>query len=442
MLSAEQNQRITLTGPGTPAGAMMRRYWQPAALVEELAGDRAAKPVRLLGEDLVVFRDGAGRYGLIARQCCHRGADLAFGRLEDGGIRCPFHGWLFDVSGACLDQPAEPATSNFKTKVRQPAYPCVAKNGIIFAYMGPLTAGEAPPDFPDFDCFTAPDSHTFAFKGLWECNWLQAMEVAVDPAHASFLHRFFDDEAEEYGQQFRGKTKSVAVTKVLREYDNPDIRVEKTSFGLRITALRDMGDDQMHIRVTNAFYPHAAVIPMSADMTLTQWHVPVDDRHCYWYSIFTAYDMPVDKAAMRAQRIKTVSLPDYRPLKNRANNYGFDPEEQRRHTYTGMGMDINVHDQWAVEGQGPIYDRTQEHLGSTDKAITAYRKLIFNAIDAAEAGAPVPMMRAPDAGAAADTDGTGPVGIDTIGRASAWQADWRAHERARRTRSPWATERW
>jgi nitrite reductase/ring-hydroxylating ferredoxin subunit len=144
MLSAEKNRLITETGPGTPRGALMRSYWQPAALAEELDGLRPAKRVRLLGEDLVLFRDPSGRYGLLDRRCAHRGADLSFGRCEGGGLRCPFHGWLYDATGACLEQPAEPAGSTFYQKVRQPAYPCVERSGIIWAYMGP---GEPPP-FP------------------------------------------------------------------------------------------------------------------------------------------------------------------------------------------------------------------------------------------------------------------------------------------------------
>ncbi len=434
MLTAEQNERITRTGPGTPAGAFMRRYWQPAALTEELEGNRPVKPVRLLGEDLVIFKDEAGRYGLVHRHCCHRGADLAYGRLEDGGLRCPFHGWLFGVDGACLEQPAEPPGSDFKTRVRQPSYPCVEKNGIVFAYMGP---GE-PPAFPDFDCFSAPDAYTFAFKGWWECNWLQAMEVGVDPAHASFLHRFFEDDEEEYGQQFRGKTRSVSVTQVLREYDCPEIQVENTDYGIRIAALRRLDDARMHIRITNAMYPHAAIIPMSEDMTLTQWHVPIDDTNCYWYSIFTAYGTKVDKATMHEQRIKTVTLPDYRPIKNRSNDYGYDPDEQRSRTYTGMGMDINVHDQWAVESQGPIHDRTRENLGVSDKAIAAYRRMLLNGIKAVEKGEEPPLtLRNGDAAGL-----TGPVGIDTIGPAEGWQDTWRAHERERRDRSAWARADW
>ena len=138
----------------------------------------------------MLFRDEQGRYGLIDRHCPHRGADLAFGRLENGGLRCAFHGWLFDVAGKCLETPAEPKDSPLCKNVSQRAYPVVEKSGILWAYLG---EGE-PPAFPEIDCFVAPDSHTFAFKGQIDCNWLQALEVGIDPAHASFLHRFFEDE--------------------------------------------------------------------------------------------------------------------------------------------------------------------------------------------------------------------------------------------------------
>lgn len=426
MLSAEQNERVTRTGPGTPAGALMRRYWQPAALTEELAGNRPAVPVRLLGEDLVLFRDEEGRFGLLDRRCCHRGADLAYGRLEDGGLRCPFHGWLYDVDGACLEQPAEPAGSNFKNKVRQPAYPCVERNGVIFAYLGP---GDPPP-LPIADCIAAPDAYTFAFKGFLDCNWLQSLEVGIDPAHASFLHRFFEDETPDkgYGKQFRDATDGIPQTKVLREHDCPRLEVEETGYGLRIFALRELADDQTHIRVTNLLFPNCAVIPMSGDMNIAQWHVPIDDESNYWYAMFTAFSKTVDKETMRAQRIAACTLPDYKPIRNRENNYGFDPDEQRTATYTGMGQDINIHDQWAVESQGRIQNRTIEHLGATDKAITAYRKQLMTAIKTVEAGEAPPLTG----------NGEEPRAIDTIGGADAWDRVWRDHEGKRRAGSPWA----
>src|SRR5687768_7120662 len=187
MMTVEHGKLITETGEGAPAGELLRRYWQPAALAEELAGPRPIRPVRVLGRDMVLFRDGAGQLGLLDRDCPHRGADLAFGRLEDGGLRCLFHGWLFDRTGRCLQTPAEPEGRQLCTRVVQRSYPVVERNGIVFAYLG---AGE-PPAFPALDCFTAPESHVFAFKGHLDCNWLQAVEVGVDPAHASFLHRFF-----------------------------------------------------------------------------------------------------------------------------------------------------------------------------------------------------------------------------------------------------------
>jgi phenylpropionate dioxygenase-like ring-hydroxylating dioxygenase large terminal subunit len=435
MLTAEQNERITRVGPGTPCGNLLRRYWQPAALVEELETNRPVKAITLLGEDLVLFRDEQGAYGLIERQCCHRGADMSFGRLEDGGLRCPFHGWLFDVNGRCLEQPAEPEGSNFLNKVRQPSYPCIARNGVVFAYMGP---GE-PPAFPDFDCFVAPESYTFAFKGYWDCNWLQALEVGIDPAHASFLHRFFEDEEDEdYGLQFRGKVDGdgAPLTQLLRERDRPDLRIENTDYGLRLFALRDLDETRRHIRVTNCYFPNAIVIPMADDMIFTQWHVPIDDVSSWWTTIFWAYRGEVDKAKMREDRLQSCTLPDYMPKLNKANNYGFDAEEQRTQTYTGMGMDINTHDQWAVESQGRIQDRSKEHLGSTDRGITAYRKMLMAAIDAVERGGEPPMTLR-------DGDGArfrGPVAVDTIGPIEGWEDAWLDHDRRRREQSPWAPQ--
>ena len=381
MMSQEANDLITRTGRKDPCGKLMRMYWQPAALVDELQGPRPVRPVKLLGENLVLFRDEEGRYGLIDRHCAHRGADLAFGRLENGGLRCAFHGWLFDVSGQCLETPAEPKGSNLCQGIKQRSYPVVEKSGILWAYLG---EGE-PPAFPEIDCFVAPDSHTFAFKGHINCNWLQALEVGIDPAHASFLHRFFEDEdtSTAYGKQFRGASagSDMPMTKILREYDNPIINVEHTEYGLRLIALREIDEERTHVRVTNQLFPHGFVIPMSQEMTITQWHVPVDDENCYWYAIFTSYTAPVDKKKMRDQRLELYELPDYTSRKNKSNDYGFDPHEQATETYTGMGTDINVHDQWAVESMGAIQDRTNEHLGTSDKAIVQYRRLLRQEIE-------------------------------------------------------------
>jgi hypothetical protein len=297
------------------------------------------------------------------------------------------------------------------------SYPVVEKNGIIFAYMGP---GD-PPEFPNFDCFRAPETHVFAFKGLWACNWLQAMEVGIDPAHASFLHRFLQDEdpADSYGKQFRDKAADtdIPMTRLLREYPRPEITVEETEYGLRLIALRHLDGGKTHVRVTNQIFPEAISIPMSREMIITQWHVPIDDENCYWYSMFTSFGAPVDKARMREQRLKEHHLPDYAPIRNKANNYGFDPEEQARETYTGMGLDINVHDQWAVESPGPIFDRTREHLGKTDVAIIRYRRMLRAAIAALKEGREdaLPMRNGVDPKAV-----YGPVSNDTIAASDDW----------------------
>ena len=437
MISAEQNDLMTRAGAGTPAGTLLRHYWQPVALSEELQGPRPLKAVQLMGQHYVLFRDESGRIGLVDRDCPHRGADLAYGRLENGGLRCAFHGWLFDTTGQCLETPAEPAGSKLCTRIRQGAYPVAEKSGVIFAYVG---KGE-PPAFPEFDCFVAPDSHTFAFKGLWECNWLQALEVGMDPAHASFLHRFYEDEdtAESYGKQFRGASadSDLAITRVLREYDRPDITVERAPHGMKLTTLRKLSEEQTHVRVTNVVFPQAFVIPMSTEMTISQWHVPVDDTHCYWYAIFTSFTGPVDKAQMREQRLQTIELPLYTSRKNKRNEYGYNVEEQRTQTYTGMGQDINVHDQWACESMGPIQDRTREHLGSTDKGIAMFRRMLVQAIDDVQAGLALPARPTEqEAGTL-----SGPPSIDGVASADAVASYCEKADRARRQSSDWASTR-
>ncbi len=437
MLSADRNQLVTRTGPVTACGRFMRCYWQPAALIEELDGPRPVKAVHLLGEHLVAFRDHAGRFGLVERACPHRGADLAYGRCEDGGLRCTFHGWLFDVTGRCIETPAEPEDSTLHLKVRVRSYPVVARGGILWAYMG---EGDPPP-FPAFDCFQAPETHTFAFKGLWECNWLQALEVGIDPAHASFLHRFFEDEdrAAAYGKQFRDASldSDTPMTQLLREKARPIIGVEPTDYGIRITSTRKLDEQRTHVRVTNQVFPHGITIPLSQEMTITQWHVPVDDETCYWYTIFTSFTGPVDKERMRADRLKIYELPEYRSKKNRSNDYGFDAHDQATRTYTGMGEDINVHDQWAVEGQGRIHDRTRETLGTTDRAIGAYRRLLFRAIEQVEKDE-APLL----CGGVSDVEQiTGPVTVDGICETAKVEGYAAEADARRRASSGWKVKR-
>jgi len=404
MISQALNDQITRIGPDTEAGNVLRRYWQPAALSDELTGDFPIA-VNLLGERLALVQSGNGTLRLMTR-VSPEGEPAAY---------CP-------------------APQEITIDPKGASYPVHQIKGAVFAYMGP---GD-PPEFPSFDCFRAPDSHVFAFKGLWRCNWLQALEIGIDPAHASFLHRFLEDEdpSDGYGKQFRDKAAhtDMPMTQVLRDYPRPEIQVDETDYGLKITALRHMDNGLTHVRVTNQIFPEAICIPMSREMTITQWHVPIDDENCYWFTIFTSFKNPVNKDLMREQRLQEHRLPDYAPLKNRENNYHYDPAEQESLTYTGMGLDINVHDQWAVEGMGAIQDRRQEHLGRSDVAIIRYRRMLRKAIADLAAAQPeaLPMQGRADVAAI-----RGPLSNDAIAPTAEWETASHAADIARRVDCPW-----
>ncbi len=450
-MRADQNELVTRIGPGTACGDLLRRYWQPVALVDEFnprldprMAQRPVKAVRVFGQDFLLFQDEAGCWGMLDRDCPHRGADLSFGRYEGDGLRCPFHGWKFAVDGRCLDTPAEPAASKFSERIRQRSYPIEEHSGVLFAWLGP--EGIAPPPFAQVDCFEAPASHTFAFKGLWNANWLQCFEVGIDPAHPSYLHRFLQDEALEdiglnaAGKQFRSASAGAVegerwpMTRIMREFGQPEISFESEAHGFRLTALRPMNERLTHVRVTHALFPATFVIPLSETMTITQMHVPVDDHHTYWYSFFTSFDAPLDREAMRAQRLQFISLPDYVPKSGRHNAWGYKAGEQMTQTFLGMGEDdINIHDQWAVESMGSIQDRSREHLGTSDKVIMANRRLLIKAIAALRAGESLPGL--------ADSDLvkriSGPDTVDGVAPAGEWAQWWRRIAQAKRDRAPW-----
>ena len=263
---------------------------------------------------------------------------------------------------------------------------------------------------------------------MWACNWLQAFEVGIDPSHTSFLHRFFQDESLDaaYGRQFRSASAGDVegerwpMTKIMREFVQPDIQPEVTPYGMRLTTLRSMNQMHTHLRITHALFPHTFVIPLSESMTITQMHVPIDDMHTYWVSVFTSFAGPIDKETMRQQRLRFTQLPDYKPINGRHNHWGFNPVEQKTRTYLGMGEDdINVHDQWACESMGSIVDRTRENLGFSDKAIMLNRRLLLQAIDDVESG------RMPRGFAQNEVAKVrmGPDTVDGIAPANNWQ-DW------------------
>src|SRR5437764_699326 len=255
----EENERLTQVGPGTPGGEFLRRYWQPAALSEELPVGGAPLPVRLLGEDLVLFRDDDGKPGLLGIHCSHRGADLSYGRVEDGGLRCIYHGWLYDRSGRCLEQPGEPAGSTFHERIRQTSYPCHEFGGVIFTYMG---RGE-PPAFPAYEFLQNDESKRFVDKYHHDCNYLQGNEGNIDPVHLSFLHRFLrEDVAFSRPPQIGPNGNGAA--QVSRQSSNalygrdlaPTLEIEETDFGIRIFSVRDAGEAGWYVRISNFIYPN------------------------------------------------------------------------------------------------------------------------------------------------------------------------------------------
>lgn len=382
MLSKEQNELLTRTGPGTPGGELLRRYWQPVGLSEEIPERSAPKPVRILSEELVLFRDEHGDPALLGLRCPHRGVDLSYGRIEHGGLRCLYHGWLFAKDGRCLAQPGEPEGSTFKDRLRHTAYPCREANGLIFAYMGP---GEPPP-LPKFPFLEAPGERVWCTKMWNACNYLQGNEGNVDPQHLSFLHRFFDPT-----EQFRD-------SRVIMGGDvAPRLVVEETAFGLRAYAVRNASDDEVYVRISNFVMPNGSTfdgVPLT-DPRLgppqpnagyqAHWHVPVDDEHHYKYIVVQSYEEPLDHAFFD-RSIKGDMDANYARPRSAANRYLQNREEMETHTYTGMGANFQDHDRFAIESEGAIFDRSTEHLGATDAPVIVMRKQMLKAIADVQAG--------------------------------------------------------
>lgn len=382
MMTQEDADLLTPTGPGTPCGDWLRRYWQPVALSQELPESGAPLPVRLLGEDLVLFRDDAGRPGLLGIHCSHRGADLSYGRIEDGGLRCIYHGWLYDIHGNCLDQPGEPRGGDSCKAIRHPAYPCKEIAGIVFAYFGP---GD-PPLFPNYEAFAAPETHLFTRKFFQDCNYLQGTEGNIDPAHQSFLHRQLRDEGNGPAAVLGTAGTDLSNLVLYREDLCPRIEVEPTEFGLRIFAIRDsvhsLGPDKRWMKVLNFVMPNLCFVPgeMGKDGYNINWHVPIDDTHHWKWMITFSRGAPIDGESFE-RRYRAEITSDYRLARGRENRYLQDREQMRDRWYSGLGSYFPAHDIWATDSQGPIQDRAREHLGYTDRAIVAARKVMRHAIE-------------------------------------------------------------
>ena len=372
MLTRQDNELLTRTNPGTPMGNLMRRYWLPALFSWELAQpDSDPLHVRLLGEDLVAFRDTTGQVGMIAANCPHRGASLFFGRNEEAGIRCVYHGWKFDVSGQCVDMPNEPAESDFKHKVRAIAYPCAERGGIVWVYMGPDTAR---PDLPDLEWSLVPESQRYLSKRLQETNFAQAMEGGIDSSHVSFLHK---DSAT------RGPN-SVAI-KYLQSDGAPKFEVVDTPYGFVIGARRKAEEDTYYWRITQWLFPFFTMIPPSGDGPISghAW-VPIDDEHCYTFSMTWHPRRALTSEEVQrldgGKGVHALKIPGtFRPVRNASNDYLIDRQLQRSgRSFTGI-TGISEQDTAVQESMGPIYDRAAEHLGAADAAIIQMRRRLMRA---------------------------------------------------------------
>lgn len=383
MTTAAENELLTQTGPGKPAGDLLRRYWQPVALASDLRDKPIA--IKVMGEDLVLFRDEAGKIGLMGLLCPHRCADLSYGRIEDGGLRCLYHGWLFDVNGRCLDQPAEPEQSAYKDEVRHTAYPCREAAGVIFAYMGP---GEAPL-FPKFHFLSAPDAHVDQTKVYHACNYLQANEGNIDPAHLSFLHSFKKplQERAESAQKLQN---------ILIKNTRPKIEIERTRYGIRIFALRDAEEGKRYMRVTNFVFPNLALFAGDSGRYgpggySVHWHVPIDDVSHWRYDFYYHPTTALDKQELKAKHDAETDE-HYLPRRNAANRYRQDREEMKGFSFAGMGRFFPSHDLFAVQSAGAIHNRTREHLATGDIAIVTARRMLLDAMKSIEAGKEPPLV--------------------------------------------------
>jgi phthalate 4,5-dioxygenase len=364
-------------------GAAMRRYWIPAMLSSELPlpdGD----PVRitLLGEQLIAFRTTNGRVGLLVHNCPHRGASLFFGRNEEAGLRCVYHGWKFDISGACVDMPNEPSESDFRTKVHATAYPTIERAGVVWTYMG---SGDPPP-LQTQEWMRVPSENLDVCKHLGEANWLQLLEGGIDTAHSSFLHRSFLRTQTAGSQSYRARSTA------------PKLEVITTEYGYTYAGIRPLPEqDSDYVRVYQFVLPFHQMRAFEGYLghALISGHiwVPADDETTWvWSWTYTAGGEPLPDEVIEVEkrsagRLASDVVPGtFRFRRNKDNDYLIDRQMQKTVNYTGIDV-ISAQDQAVQESMGSIYDRSQEHLGTSDLAIIAARKLLLQACDDVERGA-------------------------------------------------------
>ncbi len=393
MLSHVENETLTRTNRGTPMGQMMRCYWMPALLSSELPGpDCPPVRVRLLGEDLVAFRDTQGRIGLLDESCPHRMASLFLGRNEECGLRCVYHGWKFDVDGNCLDMMNEPPDSDFYTKVRITAYPTLEQGGVIWAYLG--EPGSQPPPPPNFEWTQVPETHRHISKNWQVCNWLQSLEGGIDTAHAPILHRTITTETARAG---------IGINTDFVIGGAPTVEVDFTDYGYRYVGVRALGERGDFVRAYQYVLPFHQMRPrqsgykgQAAQQVIAghMW-VPMDDRNCMIYNWVYSFgpepitDAEWDEIERGYGRAPDQMLPNYRSAGNRENDWLIDRQVQKYETFTGIDG-INAQDVAVQESMGPIVDRTRENLTRSDIAIIQARRLLLQAAQTVSDGGTPP----------------------------------------------------
>ncbi|HYM17903.1 MAG TPA: Rieske 2Fe-2S domain-containing protein [Micropepsaceae bacterium] len=386
MLVKEQNDLVTQTGPGTPMGQLFRSYWIPALLSTELP-EPDCPPVRveLLSEKLVAFRDTQGRLGLIEEFCAHRRVSLWFGRNEENGLRCPYHGWKFDVTGQCVDIPSEPPGSTHCQRIRMTNYPLIERGGILWTYMGPP---DRQPPLPEWEFAMVPDSHRFVSKRWQECNWLQAIEGGIDSSHVSFLHRG-DLETDPIFKGARGNQYNLGDLM-------PVFDVVESPGGLYIGARRNADDGNYYWRITQWVMPAFTMIPPRGDHPVHgHFFIPRDDENCWTWSFDYHANKPLTEEQLEAMRqgkgIHTIVDPKtFRPLANKDNDYLIDRALQKvGRTYGGV-EGFAMQDASIQESMGPIVDRSKENLVGTDKGIVMARRRLMRAAKALQEQGTVP----------------------------------------------------
>ena len=383
MLSREENELLTQTSSGTSAGNYFRRFWLPALLPTEVPSpDSPPVRVRLLGEDLIAFRDTNGQVGILDEFCPHRRASLFWGRNEECGLRCVYHGWKFDVNGTCVDMPNEPQEYRFENKVRTAAYPTREYGGLVWVYMGPP---EHQPELPKLEWARVPESHRYISKRLQETNYLQAIEGGIDSSHSNFLHASVDAfrVTDAYVEKVKNSNNLRAKYHLLDKA--PWFTVKKTDYGLIVAVRRKAEEDRYYWRLTQFLVPSHTIIPYQAGHSIHGhcW-VPRDDQTCWVWSMSWNPDAPLSKDDLDMIRDETfvhtrVDPVTFKPVRNKQNLYLVDREQQRTTSMTGI-HGFASQDQAIQESMSPIVDRTRERLGTSDTAIIAMRRVLLQEI--------------------------------------------------------------